>query len=221
MFFDIGGSDMAVFDFSKIVSIERVENSLLATLTDGAFSVVNHFVGSAIESAGDIATGNVVTLAVGLTGGDAPGIIAGTGKGETLDGRGGNDFLYGNGGKDTLLGGEGNDLLDGGRGKDVLIGGNGNDILTGGKDDDTFVFAPGSGHDVVRDFEKGDDRIDLTAFDTSFRKLDDDRDGRLEDGEGDRHITVDVRHGDTILSFAGGSITIENVKGLGEHDFLL
>ena len=114
-------------------SITRVGNDLVANLTGGTFTVINHFAGFAVENARDFATGQVVTLAVGLTGGAAPGIIAGTDEGETLDGGGGNDLLYANGGDDTLLGGDDDDLLDGGKGSDLLDGGLGNDLLTGGK----------------------------------------------------------------------------------------
>ena len=202
---DAGDIDTAKFDFSTIELVTRVGNDLVADLTTGTFTVVNHFAGGQVENAQDAFTGRVVTLAVGLTGGDASEIIAGTDKGETLDGRGGNDLLYGNGGKDTLLGGEGDDLLDGGQGKDVLEGGNGNDTLFGGKGDDTFVFACNSGNDVIKDFDKGQDQIDLAAFNTTFRSLDDDHDGRLENGEGDSHIAINVSHGDTVLTFEGGA----------------
>ena len=64
----------------------------------------------------------------------ARSIITGTSGNDLLDGKGGDDFLFG------------------GNGDDRLIGGDGNDRLTGGKGNDTFVFAPGSGHDVVTDF---------------------------------------------------------------------
>ncbi|MBE9637082.1 calcium-binding protein [Salipiger mangrovisoli] len=51
----------------------------------------------------------------------------------------------------------------------TLDGGAGNDTLWGyAANQDTFVFAPGGGRDVVRNFGTGDwaiDRIDLSAFD--------------------------------------------------------
>jgi Ca2+-binding RTX toxin-like protein len=56
---------------------------------------------------------------------------------------------------ETLLGGDGND---------TLAGGGGNDILFGQAGRDSFLFAPGSGLDVVADFEPGMDRILLQGF---------------------------------------------------------
>ena len=87
-----------------------------------------------------------------------------------------------------------------------------------------FVFAPfeadgPSGNDVVVDFEESD-RLDLTAFGTTFRDLDDDRDGRLEAGEGDETISVSFDGDDTLLSFADGSIRIEDVVRLRADDFI-
>ena len=34
-------------------------------------------------------------------------------------------------------------------------------------------------------------------------------------------ITVDVSHGDTLFMFAGGSIRVDGVARLGQHDFLV
>ncbi|MCP5365121.1 MAG: M10 family metallopeptidase C-terminal domain-containing protein, partial [Hyphomicrobiales bacterium] len=54
--------------------------------------------------------------------------------------------------------------LFGGNGSDTLDGGEGNDRLMGDAGPDTFVFAPGSGSDLVTDFELGLDLLDLTGF---------------------------------------------------------
>jgi hypothetical protein len=82
-------------------------------------------------------------------------------------------------------------------------------------------FAEGSpGDDVVVDFGNGPDRIDLRAFETSFRALDDNRDGRLATGEGDGFITVQIIGNDTQLSFTGGSVRIEDATNLRANDFL-
>ncbi|MGI9507265.1 MAG: calcium-binding protein, partial [Geminicoccaceae bacterium] len=77
---------------------------------------------------------------------------------------GGDDDLRGGKGNDTIEGGGGNDRLSGGRGDDLLDGGTGDDVLRGGKGDDTFVFIRDGGHDTVRDFGRGDDQIDVSAF---------------------------------------------------------
>ncbi|MBT9445473.1 MAG: M10 family metallopeptidase C-terminal domain-containing protein [Hyphomonadaceae bacterium] len=48
----------------------------------------------------------------------------------------------------------------------ILNGGTGDDVLSGGAGNDTFLFLPGTGHDVVSDFVAGgtDDRVDLSAY---------------------------------------------------------
>ena len=59
---------------------------------------------------------------------------------------------------------QGNDRLTGGPGDDVLSGDRGDDTLTGGAGHDIFYFGPNGGHDVITDFTKGDDKIDISAF---------------------------------------------------------
>jgi VCBS repeat-containing protein len=97
----------------------------------------------------------------------------------------GNDFLDGGEGNDRLFGGRGNDRLLGGAGNDRLGGGPGDDILTGGSGPDIFIFEPrvsgfgreiqpGMGSDIITDFVVAgadQDQIDLSAFNTSFRRL--------------------------------------------------
>ncbi|MFN6978797.1 MAG: calcium-binding protein [Gemmobacter sp.] len=107
-------------------------------------------------------------------------ILTGNAGANRLDGRGGNDRLSGVAGNDTLFGDDGNDVLYGGLGRDVLYGGAGNDTLIGGEGGDQLGGGPGA--DVFRylalsdggpwnvpetilDFERGVDRIDLSAID--------------------------------------------------------
>lgn len=87
------------------------------------------------------------------------------GEGEdALGGGPGNDRLLGQAGGDNLTGGYGLDTLLGGFGQDTLRGGVGNDDLTGGLAADVFVFGHGGGIDLVEDFGRGADRIDVTDF---------------------------------------------------------
>jgi Ca2+-binding RTX toxin-like protein len=139
-FFDESGTnDRVLIDsLSDILpQTGRDGDDLVVVLTTGTFRIVDHFNGHQIES---LVTqdGQSMVLAAGLVGGNGSGIIAGSHKGETLDGRGGDDFLFG------------------GNGSDRLIGGDGDDRLTGGQGPDTFVFGPGFGHDVVTDFSHAD-----------------------------------------------------------------
>ncbi|WP_157960222.1 sialate O-acetylesterase [Albibacillus kandeliae] len=76
-------------------------------------------------------------------------------------GNGFGNLMLGNGGDNRLDGAWGDDDLRGRGGDDRLIGHMGNDTLTGGAGRDTFVFAPGHGVDVVRDFTPGEDRLEL------------------------------------------------------------
>jgi Ca2+-binding RTX toxin-like protein len=183
--FDDSGTDAIVVNsFSDILGAQHVGNDLLLTLTGGTIRIVDHFGTHPVENIFD-ANGNSMVLANGLTGGNAPGIIAGGNGAETLDGRGGDDFLFGNGGNDILLGGDGNDLLDGGAGKDVLNGGNGDDVLIGGPGNDTliggpgrdvFLFAPtttaGNGHDSDSQFlSASQDTFDFSQLDSKSTGL--------------------------------------------------
>jgi len=54
------------------------------------------------------------------------------------------------------MGGAGSDRLAGDAGDDVLSGGAGDDALVGGGAQDSFVFQPGSGHDIVEDYRAGE-----------------------------------------------------------------
>ena len=76
------------------------------------------------------------------------------GVGNALD-----NGLTGNAIGNYLLGGLGNDRLNGMGGNDVLFGEGGND---------TFVFGIGTGGDVIGDFTRGQDKIDISAFGFSF-----------------------------------------------------
>ena len=118
------------------------------------------------------------------------------GDGFALHGQasGGRDMLIGGGGDDALFGDGflleagargGDDVLDGGQGSDVLFGdaAERHPLARGGSD--IFCFAPGSGHDVIGDFDDAvggpQDLIDLTGWSeiTGFADLDGHLDGNL------------------------------------------
>ncbi|MBD2155078.1 DUF4347 domain-containing protein [Leptolyngbya sp. FACHB-16] len=82
-------------------------------------------------------------------------LVDGTGD-DVLYGEVGNDFLFGNAGNDTLLGGDGADILNGGTGTDVLTAGKGRDIFRYNTLQD--------GGDTIRDFQAGQDLIDLSEI---------------------------------------------------------
>lgn len=95
------------------------------------------------------------------------GSTATNGKGNTLANR-----LTGNAAANVLNGGSGNDTLIGADGNDRLLGSSGKDYLYGGLGADQFVFrstvessTSASYADVISDFTRGKDKIDLSAID--------------------------------------------------------
>lgn len=107
------------------------------------------------------------------------------GVGNSLDNR-----MTGSATGNYLLGGRGNDTLNGMAGNDVLFGETGNDV---------FVFAAGTGADVVGDFVRGQDRIDLSSYGLTFAQwqanfIQNGNDGAINLGNGD----LVVLHGVTM-----------------------
>lgn len=66
---------------------------------------------------------------------------------------------------DLLDGFDGNDVLKGNSGADTLIDGPGQDRLYGGNGADRFVFVDDDTLDIVKDFNKNQDVLDLSEFD--------------------------------------------------------
>jgi hypothetical protein len=84
---------------------------------------------------------------------------------ETVFAGAGDDILSARDGSDiTLRGGAGSDILIGASGNDTLEGGAGKDLLYGGSGRDRFVIAPGTGADVVEDFDPIRDEILVAGF---------------------------------------------------------
>lgn len=88
------------------------------------------------------------------------------------------DTLTGSDLANVLTGGGGADKLYGGAGADTLSGGAQADVLDGGLGADCFVYtaladSPMSGFDTIQGFEKGSDKIDLSALDAIAGGADD------------------------------------------------
>jgi len=76
-------------------------------------------------------------------------------------------------GNDLLVGMNGNDILNGGADLDRLIGGLGKDKLIGGADIDVFDFdsirdSKVKAPDMILDFHRGQDEIDLSDIDANM-----------------------------------------------------
>jgi Ca2+-binding RTX toxin-like protein len=100
------------------------------------------------------------------------------GSGNSMD-----NILTGNAGANLIHGGAGNDQLNGGAGADRLWGDDGDDVLGGGLDSDwlyggagkdVFKFAAAdsaqSNPDIIWDFVRGTDIMDLSAIDANANK---------------------------------------------------
>jgi Ca2+-binding RTX toxin-like protein len=115
-----------------------------------------------------------------------------------------NNNITGNSGSNWLLGGAGNDTLNGMGGNDVLFGEAGNDV---------FVFGAGSGADVIGDFNRGQDRIDLSAFGLSFAQwqasfVQNGNDGAINLGNGN----LIVLHGVTMSQLTAADFVLAPVS---------
>lgn len=73
--------------------------------------------------------------------------------------------LSGTPGDDQLIGSDMADTLTGGAGADTLSDGAGQDVLTGGDGADLFVMHPDTQQDVITDYDRTADRLDLSAWD--------------------------------------------------------
>lgn len=101
--------------------------------------------------------------------------LYGSGGNDGLEGNSGADWLLGGAGDDRLLGGSGADSLMGGTDSDRLIGGAGRDWLNGGSGADIFIFRNLSdstlaASDIIEDFTRGIDKIDLSAIDANTKR---------------------------------------------------
>ncbi len=139
----------------------------------------------------------------------------------------GNDALIGNDAANRLESGAGTDVLSGNGGNDVLIGGAGRDTLTGGAGADSFVYqsnadsAVGIGRDVITDFTRGSDLIDVTALNASSfvgTALFSGQAGQLRYASFDGTTIIELdSNGDRIADF---QIELGGMHTLGFSDFL-
>ena len=123
--------------------------------------------------------------------------------------------LIGSDHDDTLTGNGGGNAITGGKGDDIMDGNGANAINTGSRGEfgDVFIFAPGDGVDVIKNFDatstssRGEDRIDVRAFNfdidgvTTLAQL-------VERNEGFSVSVTDVdddeAKDDTLISLPGG-----------------
>lgn len=109
----------------------------------------------------------------------------------------GNDKVIGSNQAEIVLSYGGRDRIDAKGGRDSLSGGTGNDVLIGGTGSDTFVFDTHSEADVIRDFDAvgGGKKQDHLRFDA-----------------GTGEIGIQKQGHDVVLTFAGGQVTLLDVR---------
>lgn len=110
--------------------------------------------------------------------------IIGSHRSDLIISRKGDDTIQAGKGNDVVLAGKGNDIIYGDEGSDILKGGKGNDEITGGQDrdylfggfgDDTFKYTYGDGKDVIFDFNKGSNQLQLSHIARSDVELEETR----------------------------------------------
>ncbi len=132
------------------------------------------------RGAGGYAADDVISEIERLSGSAFADWMTGSDSGEVLSGLQGDDFIFGS---------AGDDIITGGGGKDALYGGFGNDIFRFTSIQDLSTSTRNC--DVIFDFTRGQDRIDLSAIDASVSLGSDDAFlfrgkssfGKMPDGE--------------------------------------
>ena len=131
------------------------------------------------------------------------------GGADFIEGRGGADTIKLGAGKDVGFGGNGADMVYGGKGQDALGGGAGKDMLVGGRGSDTFIFKEGDARDVIADFGRGNDKIDVSDLGiTRFKEIRDD---------------ISDKNGNAVINFGDGDRLVLNdfeAANLGANDFI-
>lgn len=129
------------------------------------------------ESTSSLTTSSpTISYVVSAPDGDIGATISTNNGNDAVTGSNVDDILSTGDGNDVLFGRGGDDNLNAGRGEDYVDGGDGDDRLSGGSGDDVFVYRPGSGDDVIVDFQKAatvdaGDKIDVSAYGFSFNDV--------------------------------------------------
>ena len=138
---------------------------------------------------------------------------------------GGNDVLNGSAHADFLFGDAESyapsapGSITGGR--DILNGGGGNDQLWGGPNNDIFVFGPGSGMDVIHDFDQGNRAVGSTAREHDVINV---RDYGFASWAALSSLISDDSSGNAVIHLtANDTITLDGVHAAALHstDFMI
>lgn len=206
-----GGYDTVstLIDYTLGNNVEMLRLSV-AGLTGTGNALDNRMVGSAGVDHLYGMSGN--DLIQGLDGNDF--LFGGAGN-DDLRADAGNDTVYGGDGNDAILGGDGDDLIFGDNGNDTIEGGAGKDTMTGGAGADIFRFKAGDiAGDIITDFTRGLDRIDLGNVDAKVATAKDDAFTWIQQSDF-HHVAGELRY-----QVAGGNAIVSgDVDGDGKADF--
>jgi len=157
------GADTCYTDLSRI-DIRETGTDIDTVFADCSFRLTSLF-----ENLNLLGTGNHRGF-----GSADNNLITGNSGDNRLSGLEGNDNILGEFGDDTVQGGDGLDTIEGGDGDDNLTGGLGKELMFGNTGADRFIFATlshigatTSTADIISDFTRGDDVIDLRAIDAN------------------------------------------------------
>jgi uncharacterized protein YkwD len=98
-----------------------------------------------------------------ISGGEADDVLFGNLGDDFIQGGNGNDSLFGGQENDRIYGDDGNDLISGDKSNDILNGNLGTDTLTGGEGNDIFMLQATQGRDILTDFQRGSDVIQISG----------------------------------------------------------
>jgi Ca2+-binding RTX toxin-like protein len=110
------------------------------------------------------------------------------------------DIVEGHNGQNLLHGGAGNDLIIGLGGDDILFGDAGDDVFSFGARDNGVVL-DFDGNDIIQDFVKGEDQVNLEALLDAL-------------GAGAADISVTVNGGNTEITVAGATDFMVTLTGI-------
>ncbi|MDZ7961401.1 MAG: hypothetical protein RMY34_26560 [Aulosira sp. DedQUE10] len=130
------------------------------------------------------------------------------------------DVIKGGNCADTLSGFDGNDVICGEKGDDLITGGRGDDYLTGGEGKDRFIFGANFGNDIISDFCRYQDKIDIKQLNLTKRTLDSNRDG-VVNAKDNLASLIDCNLNLDLTSLNGGTITFTGVNSVSVTDFIL
>ena len=153
-----GGADDGVSLFTllpdgRLLHLAQVADSMSATLANVS-AIAAQAVGTNLQ----------VFASSGIEPGISEFSIDPGADGVVVTGTAGDDWLHGNAQSDLIVGGAGNDTLAGWNGDDIILDGSGQDTLSGNAGADIFVFTADGQIDTVTDFNRFEDRLDLSSF---------------------------------------------------------